>query len=176
MSLSYVQNPVLGKCWMMVWSDLVPRNVECFMWKVIHGRIPTKSELAKRGLLNDNDTRDHSGKVIVKFSKSIGHSDPVPVELLAIKEALAIFSSLNLSKLSYLEVESDSNNVLCWVQKPYITFAVFKDLISAFLNVGSKFSWGISLIRRSQNGEVDSLAKASINHRVQWIKFGSDGN
>ncbi|KAK9003346.1 hypothetical protein V6N11_060910 [Hibiscus sabdariffa] len=104
--------------------------------------------------------RDHDGKVITKFSKSIGHSDPATAQLLAIKEALLVFSNQ-----MYLEIESDSNNVGCWIQKPVTTPVVFKKLVLACINAGSNFRWKINLIGTRQNGEADSLAKARINRR-----------
>ncbi|KAK8518200.1 hypothetical protein V6N12_017357 [Hibiscus sabdariffa] len=104
--------------------------------------------------------RDHAEKVIAKFSKSIGHSDPAIAESLAIKEALLIFSNLNLSNQQYLEVESDSNNMVCWIQKPLTTPAVFKELVSACITAG----------------EVDGLAKAGINRREEWISFSNNGS
>ncbi|KAL4297438.1 hypothetical protein GQ457_12G004390 [Hibiscus cannabinus] len=36
--------------WEVVWSNLAPPNVEAFAWKVIHLRVPTTAELAKKGM------------------------------------------------------------------------------------------------------------------------------
>ncbi|GMI64746.1 hypothetical protein like AT4G29090 [Hibiscus trionum] len=43
---SCVNDPV----WKIVWSNLAPPSVEAFVWKLIHGRIPTRTELVKRGI------------------------------------------------------------------------------------------------------------------------------
>ncbi|KAK8604578.1 hypothetical protein V6N13_099514 [Hibiscus sabdariffa] len=39
------------RVWKQVWTGLAPPKVEGFLWKVIHGRILTLDELAKRGII-----------------------------------------------------------------------------------------------------------------------------
>ncbi|KAK8648294.1 hypothetical protein V6N13_129052 [Hibiscus sabdariffa] len=38
--------------WRQVWSKLIPFKVAVFVWKALHGRIPTRDELSKRGIQN----------------------------------------------------------------------------------------------------------------------------
>ncbi|KAE8701102.1 hypothetical protein F3Y22_tig00110548pilonHSYRG00227 [Hibiscus syriacus] len=119
----------------------------------------------------DGVLRDHLGSTVVKFSKSIGPYVPATAKLLAIKEALKIYFDLNLTKLPHLEVESDSNNVVCWIRKPNSTLVLYKDLVDSCIIEGSKFSWNIILIDREQNNDVDKLAKAGFSQNVDLLKF-----
>ncbi|KAL4347618.1 hypothetical protein GQ457_17G007830 [Hibiscus cannabinus] len=41
--------------WKEIWVNLAPPKVEAFIWKVMHQRIPTKVELAKRGVTWNGD-------------------------------------------------------------------------------------------------------------------------
>ncbi|KAK8598728.1 hypothetical protein V6N13_094689 [Hibiscus sabdariffa] len=38
------------KIWKIVWVGIVLPKLEGFVWKVLHGRVPTLVELAKRGV------------------------------------------------------------------------------------------------------------------------------
>ncbi|KAL4379672.1 hypothetical protein GQ457_02G030790 [Hibiscus cannabinus] len=152
----------------LVWVPPLPGNLKFNADGAVQGSL---GQAVIGGVL-----RDHDGKVIVKFSKSISHSDPATAELLAIKEALLIFSNLNLSNHQYLEVESDSSNVVCWIQKSLTTPVVFKELLSACIIAGSDFRWGINLIGRRQNGEADGLVKVGINRIEEFLSFGNNGS
>ncbi|KAK8684699.1 hypothetical protein V6N13_040715 [Hibiscus sabdariffa] len=50
----------------LVWPNFAPPKVEAFMWRLVHGRIPTRDELFKRGVGN-------------RFCDSGGHSISHPV-------------------------------------------------------------------------------------------------
>ncbi|KAE8676694.1 hypothetical protein F3Y22_tig00111582pilonHSYRG00680 [Hibiscus syriacus] len=39
-----------SKLWKFVWANLAPLKVEVFVWKLVHGRVPTNVELVKRGV------------------------------------------------------------------------------------------------------------------------------
>ncbi|KAL4318416.1 hypothetical protein GQ457_18G011030 [Hibiscus cannabinus] len=47
-SIDTQREMLADKVWKMVWAGLVPPKVEGFVWKLIHGRVPTLVELAKR--------------------------------------------------------------------------------------------------------------------------------
>ncbi|KAL4353616.1 hypothetical protein GQ457_06G008900 [Hibiscus cannabinus] len=41
--------------WKLVWEGLAPNKDECFVWKLLHGQLPTKLDLQKCGCeLRDN--------------------------------------------------------------------------------------------------------------------------
>ncbi|GMI94762.1 hypothetical protein HRI_003145500 [Hibiscus trionum] len=40
--------------WPMVWANLTPPKVESFTWRLVHEKIPTKSELRKRGMISNS--------------------------------------------------------------------------------------------------------------------------
>ncbi|KAK9040756.1 hypothetical protein V6N11_015896 [Hibiscus sabdariffa] len=42
--------------WKLVWSSLAPSNVEVFVWKLVLGRIPTKTELQKRESMSQQNS------------------------------------------------------------------------------------------------------------------------
>ncbi|KAK8497165.1 hypothetical protein V6N12_066015 [Hibiscus sabdariffa] len=43
--------------WENVWERLAPSNVECFVWRLLHGLLPSKLELSKRGISQISDLR-----------------------------------------------------------------------------------------------------------------------
>ncbi|GMI83017.1 hypothetical protein like AT4G29090 [Hibiscus trionum] len=56
--------------WKCVWSAKAPMNVLAFVWKVIHGRIPTKVELLKR---NINSVQSDLCPLCLTNSETIEH-------------------------------------------------------------------------------------------------------
>ncbi|KAL4289650.1 hypothetical protein GQ457_14G024300 [Hibiscus cannabinus] len=47
---SVSNDAVEDEVWKIVWSKIAPPKVQAFLWKVVKGRIPTGSELKKRGI------------------------------------------------------------------------------------------------------------------------------
>ncbi|KAE8695580.1 hypothetical protein F3Y22_tig00110704pilonHSYRG00011 [Hibiscus syriacus] len=43
-----------NQVWNLVWAKLAPLKVESFVWKAVHGRVPTLVELLKRGVAPSN--------------------------------------------------------------------------------------------------------------------------
>lgn len=39
--------------WRKVWFGLIPPKVEIFVWQLLHGRLPVRSNLAARGIIDD---------------------------------------------------------------------------------------------------------------------------
>ncbi|KAL4341438.1 hypothetical protein GQ457_08G017960 [Hibiscus cannabinus] len=49
-----ISKPVVStvdEVWNAIWSNLAPPTVEAFLWKAVHGRLPTKDNLRIRGCL-----------------------------------------------------------------------------------------------------------------------------
>ncbi|KAK9032724.1 hypothetical protein V6N11_056981 [Hibiscus sabdariffa] len=208
--------------WNTIWEVLAPFKVEYFAWKLLHGRLPTKLELEKRGtnvgsepacgviygsynvyfLWNPKPSlpvgliyaqresqhqsgkwfltmlhynlgggaeqkeitvnrkewgppsvgsvkfntdgavkgyygpagiggvlRDHNGRILMNFSKHIGMSDPVSAEILAIKEALVLFTKSAWAFDANLIIETDCSIVVGWLQNPTTTPLAFKDTV-----------------------------------------------
>ncbi|KAK8977405.1 hypothetical protein V6N11_034450 [Hibiscus sabdariffa] len=109
------------------------------------------------GILSDN-----SGKVLLKFSKSIGVADSTSAELLAIKEALVVFMSTGLVETFHLQVESDCSNDVSWLCYPSTTPITFKELVYECLAMSSNLNWELILVDRKKNKWVARLAKAGI--------------
>lgn len=62
--------------------------------------------------------RNHEGRVLIRFSKAVGIEESNIAEILAIREALMIFSGFPWARGSPLVVESDSSNAVGWVSNP----------------------------------------------------------
>ncbi|KAE8711952.1 hypothetical protein F3Y22_tig00110267pilonHSYRG00019 [Hibiscus syriacus] len=135
--------------WKNFWSGAVPYNIELFAWRVLLRRAPTKVELSKRdrfgvigvacGVLivfsqrKSGDFMKH-GLVTAQFSRSIGASDPLSTELLAIKEACLFFDSVWAGKKNLI-VESDCSTTVLWIKNLHQASLAFKDLTKACIDV-----------------------------------------
>ncbi|XVE74756.1 hypothetical protein DITRI_Ditri12bG0043400 [Diplodiscus trichospermus] len=62
--------------------------------------------------------RDHEVNVKLVFSKSIGIADSNLVEILTVGEALILYASLRRAQSHKLLIESDSVNIVKWVNNP----------------------------------------------------------
>ena len=56
----------------------------------------------------------------MEFSKSIGVCDSNEAEIIAIKEALLIFSASKWNSSHGLIIESDSKNTVQWISNPLV--------------------------------------------------------
>ncbi|KAG4143449.1 hypothetical protein ERO13_D06G188501v2 [Gossypium hirsutum] len=106
------------------------------------------------GVVGSNGTVGIGGILssLVIFSKSAGLTDPALVEVLAIKEALTIYSACKWSGTHKLIEESDCAVAVCWVRSP----GQSRDIIE---------------ILREANGTADRLAKAGINRKVNLLSL-----
>ncbi|XVF71505.1 hypothetical protein PTKIN_Ptkin12aG0043200 [Pterospermum kingtungense] len=62
--------------------------------------------------------RDHLGRVLISFSKPIGIADSNMAEVMAVREALALFVTSEWVVNYPLILECDSQNTVCWVRNP----------------------------------------------------------
>ncbi|XVF57102.1 hypothetical protein PTKIN_Ptkin06aG0176700 [Pterospermum kingtungense] len=77
------------------------------------------SSLGKPGLLGIRGIlRDHEGVELIRFSKHVGILDSNEDELIVVNEALALFVSSKWVHNSFLIIESDSQYVVSWVNRP----------------------------------------------------------
>ncbi|XVF79224.1 hypothetical protein PTKIN_Ptkin14bG0203400 [Pterospermum kingtungense] len=77
------------------------------------------SSLGKPGLSGIGGIlRDHDGNELIRFSKNIEEQDSNMAELMAVREATILFLSSKWVNTSFLTIESDSINVVCWVNNP----------------------------------------------------------
>ncbi|KAK8596181.1 hypothetical protein V6N12_064680 [Hibiscus sabdariffa] len=106
--------------------------------------------------------RDHPGKIILKFSKSVGYTNSSSAKLLAIKEAFESFVESTHVAVVNLVVESDCSNVVSSIGNPISCPMVFKDLVVNCLKASRGFNWKINLVRREFNCVTDVLAKTEI--------------
>ncbi|KAK8562630.1 hypothetical protein V6N12_010704 [Hibiscus sabdariffa] len=78
-------------------------DAACLKFNVDAGVKGSSGEAGIGGILCD-----HCGKALIRFSKSIGMSDPTGAELVAIHEACQVFSSSRWFIRNKLSIESDS--------------------------------------------------------------------
>ncbi|KAK8991928.1 hypothetical protein V6N11_044823 [Hibiscus sabdariffa] len=110
--------------------------------------------------------------MLVEFSRNIGISDPALAELLAVKEALSIFSKSEWSKVYHLVLELDASNFVYRIRNPHCSPASFKAFVQSYLAEGNKLRWEINLLDKNQNVVADILAKSGINHQIALLNFG----
>ncbi|XVF79235.1 hypothetical protein PTKIN_Ptkin14bG0204400 [Pterospermum kingtungense] len=116
---------------------------------------------------------DHQGRVLIRFSKSIGLADSNLAELLAIREALIVFSSSSWAIHGFL-LESDSKIAVNWVNNPLKVPWKFQNFISQIENLKKVIKdWRIDHVFREGNQEADLLAKEGIN-RTNDLLFITD--
>ncbi|KAB2078955.1 hypothetical protein ES319_A06G197300v1 [Gossypium barbadense] len=83
------------------------------------------------GVVGNNGTAGIGGILssLVIFSKSAGLADPALVEVLAIKEALTIYSACKWSGTHKLIEESDCAVAVCWFRSPWNAQSCVRSII-----------------------------------------------
>ncbi|XVE86926.1 hypothetical protein DITRI_Ditri18aG0074600 [Diplodiscus trichospermus] len=108
--------------------------------------------------------RNHESRVLMVFSKSIGLVNSNMVEILAVKEALSLFLSLQWSQSSSLIIESDSLNVVKWLRDPASAPWKLRNIVSQVENLKKKrlVGWSVQHTYRERNYLADGLAKTGV--------------
>ena len=96
------------------------------------------------------------GVILCVFSESVGVRDSNEAEVLAILEALRIFSR---SLQGRLIVGSDSSNGISWVMNSTVKPWKFQFFLNEIKEFASSHSVVFSHVIRTANGLVDPLAK-----------------
>ncbi|XVF83746.1 hypothetical protein PTKIN_Ptkin16aG0517100 [Pterospermum kingtungense] len=144
-------------------------------------KIRRKSELAKspQGCLKFKDgssvgqlvvagiggvLRDHEANIKLVFSKSVGMADLNLAELLAVRKALILFSASRWAQTHKLLIESDSYNVVKWVNDPSSTPRRLKNHIAQFECLKLHIhDWPIAYTLRDANEISDGLVKSGVH-------------
>ena len=100
--------------------------------------------------------RNDKGKVLIMFSKHIGVCDSNEAEVLAILEAIHLFSSYCIEALI---MKSDSSNAISWVSKRKVLPWKFQFIFNEIRGLSSSINVVFSHEVRSANSMADSLAK-----------------
>ncbi|MBA0723754.1 hypothetical protein Golax_004310 [Gossypium laxum] len=100
------------------------------------------------GVVGSNGTVGIGGILssLVIFSKSSGLTDPALVEVLAIKEALTIYSACKWSGTHKLIEESDCAVAVCWVRSPWNA----QSCVRSIIQLGSGILQGSNLSKLLQ--------------------------
>ncbi|KAL4367213.1 hypothetical protein GQ457_05G026650 [Hibiscus cannabinus] len=103
--------------------------------------------------------RNFGNEILLLFSLSVGLFDASLTELLAIQEALFLFSGSIWSNTFSLLLECDCSLCVEWLCRPNVAPPIFKNIIDGCLNFSSGISWSIQFAVREANGTTDKLAK-----------------
>ncbi|XVF55004.1 hypothetical protein PTKIN_Ptkin06aG0001700 [Pterospermum kingtungense] len=102
----------------------------------------------------------------------IGNIDSNLAELMAVKEAFQLFISSQWALSHTLAVESDSSNVVMWVNNPDKTPCRMRNLMAIIENMKLQvIGWSISHILREANKVADKLAKSGVKRRNDLVVY-----
>ncbi|KAL4310177.1 hypothetical protein GQ457_01G054770 [Hibiscus cannabinus] len=107
--------------------------------------------------------RDHVGSYLVKFSKSIGLSDPTGAELEAILEACQIFHGSKWFSSHALIIETDSLLAVNWISMTSQVPPAFLNLVQVCRSIISQYNWTITFVFRESNCFAHGLARERLN-------------
>ncbi|OMO53069.1 Integrase, catalytic core [Corchorus capsularis] len=98
--------------------------------------------------------RDENGKILLKFSKAIKTAESNEAEVCAIKEALLIFLASKWASSAGLIVESDSQNVVAWInQSCEAPWRLRRAIVEKF------FGWPIKSFQANWGREYQALTE-----------------
>ncbi|KAL4326282.1 hypothetical protein GQ457_11G021500 [Hibiscus cannabinus] len=112
--------------------------------------------------------RDHNVKVLFRFSKSIGISDPTCAELYGILEAYSLFASSPWVDVRSLIIEPDSKPAVGWIKGPLQAPTCFIDMVGKCKSYVDKFNWTIIFVFREGNVEAHHLVKQGIDRTLEY--------
>ncbi|XVE81888.1 hypothetical protein DITRI_Ditri15bG0102200 [Diplodiscus trichospermus] len=116
--------------------------------------------------------RDNFSVVKIVFSKHIGVSDSSTAEILAVREAIVLFSQSQWVQTHRLIKESDSLNTVKWLKNPVLTPWRLRKFAVQVINLGESFlGWSINHTYREANELANSLAKSGIQRSDDFIAF-----
>ncbi|KAL4367022.1 hypothetical protein GQ457_05G027720 [Hibiscus cannabinus] len=121
-----------------------------------------------RGIL-----RDHTGKILMSFSKYIGFSDPTSAELIGILEACSSFAGSQWVGTMTLIIESDSELAINRINRTIPIPACFQELVSKCREFVQKYNWDIVFVFRESNAEAHCLAKSGLQNPLISAGGGS---
>ena len=116
--------------------------------------------------------RDCNASVKAIFSKHIGEVDSNMAELLAVREALRLFVTTRWAYSHKLIIESDSNNVVKWMNNPSETPWRMKRHLAHIESYKQQLlSCDIIYIPREGNEMADVLAKSGVSRQHDLVAF-----
>ncbi|XVF57055.1 hypothetical protein PTKIN_Ptkin06aG0172600 [Pterospermum kingtungense] len=118
--------------------------------------------------------RDHTGKVLIRFSKAVGVEDSNMLELLAIREALIVFISSPWVFSDGLIIESDSKFATNWVLNPALPTWKVRNFVNHIENLKSQvLEFRVMQIYREANRTTDALAKEGTDRETNLLWYDS---
>ncbi|XP_017978130.1 PREDICTED: uncharacterized protein LOC108662382 [Theobroma cacao] len=112
-----------------------------------------------------------TGEPMIIFAKSIGIADSNLAEVRAVKEAMMIFAVSSSNDDHKLAIESDSGNVVKWIQSPVeAPWRMRKRLIQIERMKEKLGDWEIHHIKREANQRTDSLAKEGVQLQSDMLR------
>ena len=114
--------------------------------------------------------RDCNAAVKMIFSKSIGVADSNMNELLAVREALKMFTTSRWAISHRLVIESDSSNVVNWMRDPSgAPWAMKRFMAQMEYFKQQLLSCDFASIPREGNNLADALAKSGVSRQHDLI-------
>ncbi|XVF85206.1 hypothetical protein PTKIN_Ptkin17bG0099400 [Pterospermum kingtungense] len=104
--------------------------------------------------------------------KAIGIADSNLAELFAIRETFILFAATQWSWSHKLFIESDSTNVVKWVNSPSSIHWAMQRFINHIECLKNRIiSWKVAHVSREVNHVADALAKEVAHKRGDLIEF-----
>lgn len=108
--------------------------------------------------------RDHSGNIILHFSKQVSVNSTIMTKVLAIMEGILIAAASRWASLNTFYIESHSANVVCWFKNSLeIPWRFHNNIQESVYKFGRHITWSISHILCSGIEATDVLARFGIS-------------
>ncbi|KAE8660979.1 hypothetical protein F3Y22_tig00116944pilonHSYRG00230 [Hibiscus syriacus] len=140
----------------------------------LQGKLKFNVDAAVKGCYGDAGIggvlRDCTESCLIRFSNSIGLSDPTGAELTAILEACKLFHSSRWCSQEELMIESDNNLTVCWIKNPKLSPSSYGDIVVKCVDFCKSFSWSVIFSFRERNQVAHDLAKEGTgrSHDLVW--------
>ena len=148
----------------VVWS---PPMTNCFKWNVDGSSLGKPGPSGIGGVL-----QNHHGILLGIFSSPVGILDSNVAELKAVVKAIELSASNCHLHHKHIIVESDSTNVISWMNNPHNRPWMHHNLFSYIQRVASCFG-SLTFIHslRESNHMSDHMAKKWVFRNSEWVAW-----
>ncbi|KAL4318837.1 hypothetical protein GQ457_18G015900 [Hibiscus cannabinus] len=113
--------------------------------------------------------RDENSKTLLYFSQSAGVTDVITPEILALKEAIKLYSNSKWCNEFKVVFECDSELAVGWLSRPHRAPTNLKEILSSCLSISKGLDCSFHFVHRECNSVADGLAKKGIGRRVALV-------
>ncbi|KAK9041513.1 hypothetical protein V6N11_016611 [Hibiscus sabdariffa] len=155
-----------------VQDKISKRSVGVYWELPVEGAVKFNVDAAVNGVVGPTGIggvlKDHTGKILLCFSKYIGFSDPTSAELQGILEACCCFVGSQWVGTESLIIESDSEIAVNWIKRHFSVPASFKELVGKCKEYIDRYKLDIVFMFRERNSEVHRLAKEGLQNPFEY--------